>query len=177
MRGEAPGTPAARSDGRFTDVGADDPGAAAMAWAHATGVQPALSPPAYSPHTTVTRGQAALALHRLAGAPPVDLEAVPVLLTDLGEDPGRAAALLWLHGRGALWGDAELRVHPDREVTRAEVATMLIALLRPALAAVGATWDVPAATASDPGGDQVLDRADLAVALHGANTVLEAASA
>src|SRR5699024_4277764 len=95
----------------FPDVPADDPGAEAIRWAHETGVQPAPSAAGYSPQTAVTRGDVAVALHRLAGTPAVDLQGLPVLFTDLGEDPARVAAVLWLHGRGALWGDAELQVH------------------------------------------------------------------
>lgn len=188
-----------RSAAPFPDVAAGDPVAEAVRWAHETGVQPALSATAYSPETTVTRGDAALALHRLAGAPAVELAEMPVLFTDLGEDPARVTALLWLHGRGALWGDAELRVHPDEPATRDCAASMLAALLRPALAGVGVTWDpspevsLPSAEEPDPAradlawllaagmatsslaeraGDDAVTRADLALALHRANTVI-----
>ncbi|MGO1199380.1 MAG: hypothetical protein ACTHV2_11955 [Brachybacterium sp.] len=210
LRTGGPGAPsAASSEGSgpgggsatapFADVAADHPGAEAMRWADETGVQPALSGGGYSPAAPVARGEVALALHRLAGAPVVDLGSLPVLFTDLGEDPARVSALLWLHGRGALWGDAELRVRPDEPATRDCTAMMLTALLRPALAGVGVTWDASAEIslpqAEDPGSaladvdwleaagmapssladgprDAAVTRADLAVSLQRTNTVI-----
>jgi hypothetical protein len=80
----------------------------------------------------------------------VPLEDVPVPIVDLGEDPEQASALRWLHGRGALWGDAELKVHPGDPATRTCAAEMLAALLRPALAGVGAVWT------SEPEDDEAL---------------------
>lgn len=122
----------------FPDVPADHPAAESIAWAHATGVQPGLDDGTYRPETELTRGDLVLALHRLAGAPAVDTDTTPALLTDVPSDPERAAAVLWLHGRGALWGDAELRVHPDAPVTARAGAGVLADLLVPALtAAVG----------------------------------------
>src|SRR5699024_9513807 len=166
LRSEGPEAPSVASSGSagpgegspaapFADVPADHPGAEAIRWAHETGVQPAPSAAGYLPQAAVARGDVAVALHRLAGTPAVDLQGLPVLFTDLGEDPARVAAVLWLHGRGALWGDAELRVHPDDPATRNGTATMLTALLRPALAGVGVTWDASADAslpeAEDPG--------------------------
>src|SRR5699024_12028459 len=198
LSGPGEGSPAAP----FADVPADHPDAEAIRWAHETGVQSAPSAAGYLPQAAVTRGDVAVALHRLAGAPPVDLQGLPVLFTDLGEDPARVAAVLWLHGRGALWGDAELRVHPDDPATRDCTATMLTALLRPALAGVGVTWDASADASLPPAegptsaladtawlvaagvaheapadrdGDETVTRADLAVSLHRADTVITAA--
>ncbi|NMA75787.1 MAG: hypothetical protein GX960_00755 [Actinomycetales bacterium] len=177
----------------FTDVAADGPGAEAMRWADETGVQPALSPTEYGADRAVTRGDVAVALHRLAGAPEVDLETAPALFTDLGDDPAERAALLWLHGRGALWGDAELKVRPADPATRDCAAMMLTALLRPALAGVGATWDATAEAGSDLpevawlaaagmvpdslsttdwAGAAGMTRADLAASLHRADVVI-----
>src|SRR5699024_9773781 len=213
LRSEGPEAPSVASSGSagpgegspaapFADVPADHPGAEAIRWAHETGVQPAPSAAGYLPQAAVARRDVAVALHRLAGTPAVDLQGLPVLFTDLGEDPARVAAVLWLHGRGALWGDAELRVHPDDPATRNGTATMLTALLRPALAGVGVTWDASADAslpeAEDPGsaladaawlmaagmapeapadrdGDETVTRADLAVSLHRAAAVITAA--
>lgn len=118
----------------FTDVPADHPAVEAIAWAHGTGVQPGLEDGTYAPNSEVTRGELAAALHRLAGAPVIDVDATPTLLTDVPSDPDHAAAVLWLHGRGVIWGDAELRVHPDAPATCAEGAVILTDLLAPALA-------------------------------------------
>ncbi|APX33426.1 hypothetical protein BH708_12640 [Brachybacterium sp. P6-10-X1] len=186
----------------LSDAAAEDEGRAAMDWADATGVQPAPEGSRYAPEEPVTRGDVALALHRFAGSPVVPLGTTPALLTDLGEDPERAAALLWLHGRGALWGDASLRVHPERTATRDGTATMLTALLRPALA--GAGWDVPddatlphpvepwsaraaarwlgaagiapgLSAGSEGAGEESTTRGDLALCLHRADAVIASA--
>ena len=185
----------------FSDVADGDAGLEAMLWADDTGVLPAAGG-AFSPDAVVTRGEVAAALHRFAGTPAVPLEDVPVLIVDLGEDPEQASALLWLHGRGALWGDAELKVHPDDPATREGASGMLAALLRPALAGIGAVWpsggadgsggaegrDLPAGLSQDAAwltsagmapdgsthwqGEQAVTRAELAAVLHRADGVI-----
>jgi len=137
----AQGGAAASATSPFSDVKDGAEGLDAMVWADENGVQPALDGSSYSPGAAVTRGDLALALHRFAGSPAVPLDGTPALIVDLGEEPARAAALLWLHGRGALWGDASLKVHPDDPATQDCAAGLLTALLRPALAGVGVTWD------------------------------------
>ena len=185
----------------FSDVADGDAGLEAMLWADDTGVLPAAGG-AFSPEAVVTRGEVAAALHRFAGTPAVPLEEVPVLIVDLGEDPEQASALLWLHGRGALWGDAELKVHPEDPATREGASGMLAALLRPALAGIGAVWpsggadgsggaegrDLPAGLSQDAAwltsagmapdgsthwqGEQAVTRAELAAVLHRADGVI-----
>ena len=185
----------------FSDVADGDAGLEAMLWADDTGVLPAAGG-AFSPEAVVTRGEVAAALHRFAGTPAVPLEDVPVLIVDLGEDPEQASALLWLHGRGALWGDAELKVHPEDPATREGASGMLAALLRPALAGIGAVWpsggadgsggaegrDLPAGLSPDAAwltsagmapdgsthwqGEQAVTRAELAAVLHRADGVI-----
>ena len=185
----------------FSDVADGDAGLEAMLWADDTGVLPAAGG-AFSPEAVVTRGEVAAALHRFAGTPAVPLEDVPVLIVDLGEDPEQASALLWLHGRGALWGDAELKVHPEDPATREGASGMLAALLRPALAGIGAVWpsggadgsggtegkDLPAGLSQDAAwltnagmapdgsthwqGEQAVTRAELAAVLHRADGVI-----
>ena len=185
----------------FSDVADGDAGLEAMLWADDTGVLPAAGG-AFSPEAVVTRGEVAAALHRFAGTPAVPLEEVPVLIVDLGEDPEQASALLWLHGRGALWGDAELKVHPEDPATREGASGMLAALLRPALAGIGAVWpsggadgsggaegrDLPAELSPDAAwltsagmapdgsthwqGEQAVTRAELAAVLHRADGVI-----
>lgn len=190
----------------FFDAATDDEVRTAMEWADATGVQPAQEGSHHAPEEPVTRADLALALHRFAGSPAVPLGTTPALLTDLGEDPDRAAALLWLHGRGALWGDASLQVHPGRRATRGCTASVLTALLRPALAGAGAVWDVPDDSALphpvepwsalaaarwleatgivsgvpagfDRADEESTTRGDLALCLHRADAVIAAASA
>ena len=185
-RGAAPGGGSAADP--FPDVPADHPAAEAIRWADRTRVQPAVSATEYAPANAVTRGDVAVALHRLAGAPAVDLPGTPVLFTDLGEDPQRVSAVLWLHGRGAVWGDAELRIRPEEPATRDGAAAMLTALLRPALAGIGVTWEatgpavegvtwlvaagMAAPELADLSADAPVTRADLAVSLHRAEAVI-----
>ena len=178
----------------FSDVADGDAALEAMIWADDAGILPA-SGGAFSPDAAVTRGGTAAALHRFAGTPAVPLEDVPVLIVDLGEDAAQTSALLWLHGRGALWGDAELKVHPEDPATRSCAAEMLAALLRPALAGVGAVWtseaevdgglplDVAWLTRAgmvpqlegDWDGEAGVTRAELATVLHRADGVIAAA--
>ncbi|WME22694.1 S-layer homology domain-containing protein [Brachybacterium sp. GU-2] len=188
----------------FSDVADGDAGLEAMVWAEETGVLPAAGG-AFSPEAVVTRGEVAAALHRFAGTPAVPLEDVPVLIVDLGEDPAQASALLWLHGRGALWGDAELKVHPEDPASREGASGMLAALLRPALAGIGAVWpsggadgsgaaegkDIPGGISPDAAwltsagmapdgsthwqGEQAVTRAELAAVLHRADGVIAGA--
>lgn len=202
---QAAAEPSAAPAGPFEDVAAEHPHAAAILWADENGVQPALTATRYAPQDAVTRGDVALALHRFAGTPPVPAVtgdaggAVPALLTDLGEDPARATALLWMHGRGALWGDAELRIRPEEPASRDDAARMLAALLRPALQGSGITWEAqapacepgsalpdvawllaagmapPATILTDWAGDVGISRAELAGALHRADTVVAGA--
>ncbi|MGP5056723.1 hypothetical protein ACTXJ3_16805 [Brachybacterium paraconglomeratum] len=188
----------------FSDVADGDAGLEAMLWADETSVLPAAGG-AFSSEAVMTRGEVAAALHRFAGTPAVPLEDVPVLIVDLGEDPAQASALLWLHGRGALWGDAELKVHPEDPATREGASGMLAALLRPALAGIGAVWpsggadgsggtegkDLSAALSPDAAwltsagmapdgstrwqGEQSVTRAELAAVLHRADGVIAGA--
>jgi hypothetical protein len=180
----------------FSDVADGDAALEAMIWADDTGILPA-SGDAFSPDAAVTRGEVAAALHRFAGTPAVPLEDVPVLIVDLGEDAAQASALLWLHGRGALWGDAELKVHPEDPATRTCATEMLAALLRPALAGVGAVWTSETEAEADASlpldaawltragmvpqldgdwdGEAGVTRAELATVLHRADGVIAAA--
>ena len=145
----------------FSDVADGAEGLAAMLWAEETGVQPAPTGNTYDPDAPVTRGDLALALYRFAGSPELATEAAPALIADIGSDPLYARALLWLHGRGALWGDHELRVHPEAEATRRCAAQMVTALVRPALAGIGVSWDpatdsaLPGLSEDEPSADEV----------------------
>lgn len=183
----------------FADVPDDAPELAAMIWAAEVGVQPPLEDGGYGPDQPVRRGELAAVLHRFAGAPETPVDSAAGLLTDAAEDPQHAPALLWLFGRGALWCDEKLRLRPRDETTHDETVATLTALLRPALAAAGSTWDpaeadVPAADSADDAvglrwltaadmmpaavavdgwsGDASLTRVQLATVLHQANAVI-----
>lgn len=188
--------------GPFLDVPGDMEGAAAMAWAHEHHVLEATDG-RFHPETVMTHGDLARALHAFAGSPTVPLRAVPRLLEDLPEDPATAQAMLWLHGHGALWGDASLRLDPGTAVARDDAARVLTALVRPSLVAFDASIDAldaadsPFEDLSDedlalsdvlwlaaakilPGaprgrwrGAESLTRADLAIALHSTQTLID----
>ncbi|MCT2176434.1 S-layer homology domain-containing protein [Brachybacterium muris] len=160
---------------------AANPAQDALSWAHDSGVLPALPDGSFAPDAVVTRGDLALALHRFAGAPTPNLAGVPTPVADAPEDPERAAAVLWLHGRGALWGDAELRVRPDEPATQETGRGIVSALLAPALTGAGidATTVLEAALTTGEGttkGGTVdaapLTRAVLATTLHSVDQAL-----
>lgn len=160
---------------------AANPAQDALSWAHDSDVLPALPDGSFAPDAVVTRADLALALHRFAGAPTPNLAGVPTPVADVPEDPERAAAVLWLHGRGALWGDAELRVRPDEPATQEAGRGIVTALLEPALTGAGidATTVLEAALTTGEGttkGGTVdaapLTRAVLATTLHSVDQAL-----
>lgn len=136
--GSAPGSAEGEETGPFSDVAGDDAQLEAMVWADEHGVQPALDDGSYAPQQQVDRGALAVALHRFAGAPPVTLDTAPPIAIDIDDEPECETALLWLHGRGALWGDASLMLHPREIADAAAARQILTALLGPSLAAVDA---------------------------------------
>lgn len=160
---------------------AANPAQDALSWAHDSDVLPALPDGSFAPDAVVTRGDLALSLHRFAGAPTPNMTGVPAPMADVPEDPERAAAVLWLHGRGALWGDAELRVHPNEPATREAGRGIVTALLEPALTGAGidGTTVLEAALTTGEGttkGGTVdaapLTRAVLAMTLHSVDQAL-----
>lgn len=208
MRARRPdaGTAAAAQPGGAapaTDLAADDPRRESMLWAQRTGVLPARADGSLDPDGALARHELAQALYAFAGSPDLDVTAAPALFTDLPEDPAQARAVLWLHGRAALWGDDRLRFRPDAEATRDEVAGIVGALLRPGLRGLSfAITTVPAARmpytdlrADDPsaadvlwllgagivdasdrwGGDAPMLRGDLALLLHRAQDLIASA--
>ncbi|MGY5766010.1 hypothetical protein ACXET9_12505 [Brachybacterium sp. DNPG3] len=157
-------------DSEFPDVDTDDPALEAIRWAHETGVLPALDSGIYDPDGVLARTDLLLALHRLAGAPEVDVDAAPQVFVDLEDsDPCREAAL-WLHGRAVLWGDTELRIRTADTATGAQAAAMLADLVRPALVSLGGDWDEVAPSIVLDGAE--LTRRALAAALHTADAAI-----
>lgn len=134
---------AATASALFADVAGDDPDIDAITWAHEHGVQPALADGSYAPDAEMTRADLARALHAFGGSPQISMDPVPELFADLPADPVTASALLWLHGRGAAWGDDDMQVRPDDPATRDDAAGMVAALLRPGLRGLGVEVDTP----------------------------------
>lgn len=189
----------ARPSAIFADVAANDPDIDAITWAHEHDVQPALANGSYSPDLEMTRADLARALHAFGGSPKISVDPVPELFADLPADPVTASALLWLHGRGAAWGDDDMQVRPDDPATRDDAASMVTALLRPGLRGLGVEVDAPttvpfedlvpedsrdvlwllgaglvaAAQHSRWDGDQPLRRREVASLLHSAQGLLE----
>lgn len=127
----------------FADVAAHDPDLDAITWAHKHGVQPAMANGSYAPDAEMTRADLARALHAFAGSPQISVDPVPELFADLPADPVTASALLWLHGRGAAWGDDNMQVRPNDPATRDDAASMVTALLRPGLRGLGVEVGTP----------------------------------
>ena len=134
---------AATASALFADVAGDDPDIDAITWAHEHDVQPALADGSYAPDAEMTRADLARALHAFGGSPQISMDPVPELFADLPADPVTASALLWLHGRGAAWGDDDMQVRPDDPATRDDAAGMVAALLRPGLRGLGVEVDAP----------------------------------
>ncbi len=148
LRGERPVGPTAdptaappAAEGSFPDLRGDEELVAACRWAAQHHIQDGLPDGTYGAERAVTRSDVALSLHAFAGAPAVPVDTLPALVADLPEKSDRARALLWLHGRGALWGDEHLRVSPTVTATRADGATIIASLLRPGLIALGTHLD------------------------------------
>ena len=103
----------------FTDVVAPWQ-QAAVAWLHSAGITTGTSPTTFEPALVMTRGQMAVMLHRLAGAP----AAPPHPFTDVVA-PWQRAAVAWLHSAGVTTGTSATTFSPELPVTRAQFATFL----------------------------------------------------
>ncbi|MFC0673642.1 S-layer homology domain-containing protein [Brachybacterium hainanense] len=128
----------------FSDVGEDHPAREAIEWAAEEGLVPGGEDGIFAPDGAAVRGTLALALHRFAGAPETSLE-TPVF-TDL-PDGEEGQALQWTGTRGILWGDADLAVHGERELSRQDLAAALMSAFSGGLVAAGRAVDPASAAA------------------------------
>lgn len=112
---------AAWNGGRFQDVPRDAWYAGAVERVCAAGLMNGVSPIAFSPGGTVTRGQAAAILHRLAGEPEVRGSS----FSDVPASAYYAEAVAWAARRNIVEGFSDGTFRPDLPVSRQQLAAIL----------------------------------------------------
>ncbi len=138
-------TPTGGAEG-FHDVGPADFSAEAVAWMAGTGITTGSTPTTFEPHANVTRGQIATFLHRFMGRPDGGSEP----FVDVPSNAFYTEAVAWMVANGITTGTSATTFHPERPVTRGELATFLYRL------------DGEPSVQVDPGGRcEALENADL----------------
>ena len=87
----------------------------------------AKTPPRFAPNDTLTRGEVAASLHRLAGKPPVTshpFTATSHPFTDV-TTPWQQQPVAWMFRSGITTGTSPTTFAPDEPVTRGQLATFL----------------------------------------------------
>lgn len=112
---------AAWSGGRFQDVLRDAWYAGAVERVCAAGLMNGTGPGTFSPGGTVTRGQAAAMLHRLAGEPAVRGSS----FSDVPASAYYAGAVAWAARRNIVEGFQDGTFRPDLPVSRQQLAAIL----------------------------------------------------
>lgn len=107
--------------GRFLDVPRDAWYAGAVERVCAAGLMNGVSPTAFSPGGTVTRGQIAAILHRLAGEPVVRGSS----FSDVPASAYYAGAVAWAARRNIVEGFYDGTFRPDLPVSRQQLAAIL----------------------------------------------------
>lgn len=106
----------------FTDVSEDDWFYADAAYLYEKGVMKGTADETFAPGRSVTRGQLAAALYRMAGEPAVTAKAA---FTDVPADYWCAAAITWAAESGVVTGYGDGGFRPADAVQRQELAAML----------------------------------------------------
>lgn len=106
----------------FTDVSEDDWFYADAAYLYEKGVMKGTADETFAPGRSVTRGQLAAALYRMAGEPAVTAKAA---FTDVPADYWCAAAITWAAENGVVTGYGDGGFRPADAVQRQELAAML----------------------------------------------------
>ena len=106
----------------FTDVSEDDWFYADAAYLYEKGVMKGTADETFAPGRSVTRGQLAAALYRMAGEPAVTAKAA---FTDVPADYWCAAAITWAAENGVVTGYGDGGFRPADTVQRQELAAML----------------------------------------------------
>lgn len=107
--------------GRFQDVPPDAWYAGAVERVCAAGLMNGTGPTAFSPGGTVTRGQIAAILHRLAGEP----QARGSAFSDVPDSAYYGEAVAWAAQRGVVEGFHDGTFRPDLPVSRQQLAAIL----------------------------------------------------
>ena len=114
---------AAGAENPFTDVSKDAYYYDAVLWAVEQCITNGTSAPTFSPDATVTRGQTAAFLWRVAKQPQVDQTANP--FADVTQDAYYYNAVLWAVAKEITNGTSSTTFSPDQGCTRAQIVTFL----------------------------------------------------
>ncbi len=114
---------AAGAENPFTDVSKDAYYYDAVLWAVEQGITNGTSAATFSPDATVTRGQTAAFLWRVAKQPQVDQTANP--FADVTQDAYYYNAVLWAVAKEITNGTSSTTFSPDQGCTRAQIVTFL----------------------------------------------------
>lgn len=114
---------AAGAENPFTDVSKDAYYYDAVLWAVEQGITNGTSAITFSPGATVTRGQTAAFLWRVAKQPQVDQTANP--FADVTQDAYYYNAVLWAVAKEITNGTSSTTFSPDQGCTRAQIVTFL----------------------------------------------------
>lgn len=114
---------AAGAENPFTDVSKDAYYYDAVLWAVEQGITNGTSAITFSPDATVTRGQTAAFLWRVAKQPQVDQTANP--FADVTQNAYYYNAVLWAVAKEITNGTSSTTFSPDQGCTRAQIVTFL----------------------------------------------------
>ena len=114
---------AAGAENPFTDVSKDAYYYDAVLWAVEQGITNGTSATTFSPDATVTRGQTAAFLWRVAKQPQTDQTANP--FADVTQDAYYYNAVLWAVAKEITNGTSSTTFSPDQGCTRAQIVTFL----------------------------------------------------
>ena len=114
---------AAGAENPFTDVSKDAYYYDAVLWAVEQGITNGTSATTFSPDATVTRGQTAAFLWRVAKQPQVDQTVNP--FADVTQDAYYYNAVLWAVAKEITNGTSSTTFSPDQGCTRAQIVTFL----------------------------------------------------
>ncbi|MBQ3379862.1 MAG: SH3 domain-containing protein [Clostridia bacterium] len=115
------------SDAAFADIPEGASYAKAVSWGYEAGVINGTSETEFSPDMSVTREQLAVMMMRCAGVPDEGGAMGLAGFEDSGEISDYArTALLWAHIKGLIAGTSESTLGPRSNLTRAQLATVIM---------------------------------------------------
>ena len=166
------GKPAASKDSGFDDVDPTAFYAEAIAWMVERNITTGTTATRFEPERDVTRGEAATFLWRYAGRPAGGSEP----FTDVDANKFYTDPIAWMARTKITTGTTATTFHPDRPVTRGEIATFLYRYVAPLGVVVtldgtcGAHFDTLGVGAALPSGAECATRVRPAVEIRAANT-------
>ena len=107
----------------FTDVSNDAWYLTGVRYAAANGLMNGVGGGRFAPDAPLTRAQIVTILHRLAGSP--DPGAESSHFRDIPDGKWYTEAVIWAADQGIVYGYRDGRFHPDREISRQELVTIL----------------------------------------------------